>query len=74
MPTEANSYYHLTWAFSGTVTTDINTPDKGKPGESRGRKAMGLKPCGKHGDDCQVAEEQRTLDFSDGPGIQARLV
>jgi hypothetical protein len=77
MPTEANAYYHLTFALSGTVTADINNPDKGKPGESRGRKAMDLKPCRRHGHDCQAAEDQRLALFLsfDGPGhFQARLL
>src|SRR5574341_2377246 len=70
MPTEANSYYHLTNALSGTVAADVNNPDKGKPGESRGRKAMDLTPCRRHGHDCQAAEDQRLTLFlsSDGPG------
>jgi hypothetical protein len=33
--------------------------DKGKPGQSRGRKAMGLLP-GFSGYDCQAAEPQET--------------
>jgi len=34
----------------------INSNRKGKPGESRGRKTMGLTPLTFKGYDCQVAE------------------
>jgi hypothetical protein len=40
--------------FTRPVSFAANCSDKGKPGESRGRKAMGLQP---QGQDCQVAED-----------------
>lgn len=40
---------------------------KGKPGESRGRKAMGLKP--EDGYDCQAAEDNQQWIFFSSTGL-----
>jgi hypothetical protein len=48
--------------------------DKGKPGESRGRKAMGLNPSGEEGYDCQVTETLFAHLFTVGFSIFEALV
>lgn len=56
--------YHSEIIWRLSYTSPACTTEKGTPGESRGRKALGLLPRIPRGYDCQAAEVARTLKGS----------